>query len=211
MLQYCKKARALANFTPLLASVMGVSPEWLVARNLSGTHVWRKAGGAITEYLRWEEPDAVIVGDWADPGAAASGATNRAKGRKAASTRKQHYVDRATEHRQLEVRDRYLMAICTGLGAFGIANVTLDTTWREIFPTDPSPELAVFYGPASWAAAVAPPADPPAAPAPPAPKGRKRAVSFAADAGDLLAIASDVAPTAAALNRPRRNKSARAK
>jgi hypothetical protein len=150
-LKFCAKKRALAQVPLVIAEAMGVSVAWLKERSLSGTHLWRKAGGKIAELALWEEPDGCCIGDWAAPGAG-DGAPARppraGKGKKPApSTRKKHYTPGCDRRMQIAVRERYVGLVSTAFREYGLANITLETTWEELLPEEPSAALAPFYGP----------------------------------------------------------------
>ena len=167
-LKYCGKVKAADQFTPALAAATGWSVEELKEAKLSGTHIWRKMGGTITELLLWDETDAVLVGEWSDPDAS----NGRIKRSAAASTRKLSYVvPEVQQETQIIVRSRYLQALSTAFETYGLDKVTDSTTWRDLFPEHPDGALQTFYGPR--AAAIIAPKTKPAVAAPKKPAAKR--------------------------------------
>ena len=162
---YGDKKDTLAQFTHTLAAASGLSVEWLKARKLTGSHIWRKAGGLIAELLGWPERDGCTVGDWsppsdggATPAAPSAAAKKAAPRRKQQSVRKRHYTPHFSRGEQLLVRDRYFEAVVFAFAWYGVENITPETQWSELFPSPPPYELASFYGPRPKVAASAGPA-----------------------------------------------------
>ena len=153
-LRYCKKARAASQVDLITAAISGRTKAQLKDEKLTGTHWMRNIGGDVTEYLAWSAKDSDILGDWATPQASAGDsaakqarATAKSKA-KSKSTRQKFYRANAPQDEQVEVRTRFYGAVAAAIQAYGIANLTWETTWREIIPPmDKAPlELVPFYG-----------------------------------------------------------------
>ena len=150
-LSYCKKKRAASQITPIVARVAGRTVAELAAENLSGTHWMRNLGGDVSSYLDWPDKDADILGDWAtpEPQGPQDPALKRARGKASKSTRQKFYRANAPRDEQIEVRTRFYQAVAAAIQAFGIPNLTWETTWRELVPpqADAPASLLPFYGP----------------------------------------------------------------
>jgi len=58
----------------------------------------------------------------------------------------QTYSPNHSRRDQIAVRRRLADACRTAFALFGRENLTWDTTWADLFPDDPPPVLATFYG-----------------------------------------------------------------
>ena len=144
---YASKARALKSFTDAMPSAFGQDMDTLKSQRLTGTHLYRHLAGEVSERLRWTEKQGNILGDWstASPAQRAAGASAVAK-RKRGTVRQRYYAPNATADEQVEARLRFVRALAAGFSRLGVDNVTLSTTWADVFPFPPPPELEAFYG-----------------------------------------------------------------
>lgn len=144
--EYAGKRAALQGLADALPAAFGRSPEQLKADNQSGLHLFRKLAGEVTVRLKWPDEQADIIGDWTTASRAERAAADSQAPRKRArtGTRKRFYAPNATRAQQIEARARYVGALTAGLARLAV--VDEDTTWDDVFPSSPPPELAAFYG-----------------------------------------------------------------
>lgn len=149
---FCPARRALKGLADAVPSAVGIPPAVLKARKWSGLHALRHVAGEVTYELGWLETEACVIADWTPAApearsarAAPPTAGRGARKRKAPTTRVQYYAPNATKVEQIRIRTRYFKAIAAGLRRFGYDNLTVDTTWSDIFPKPPPPEIAHFY------------------------------------------------------------------
>ena len=143
----------------LLGALLGVSKSYLKDSNLDGTHCWRHLA-EVGALLDWPAREIAVIGDWA-PGADPEedeDAPSQAKKRPRAASKgrvdksvvqkptSRVYHANATAVQQVAVRRRLMAAIRAGFARFGVEKIVLSTTWAEIFPELPPPELEEFYG-----------------------------------------------------------------
>lgn len=100
----------------------------------------------MTELLGWPEAQANILGDWTTATRAemSAGAATGSRKRQRVGTRKQWYAPNATRAQQVRARGRYVAALSAGLRRLDA--IGEHTTWEDVFPSPPPPELAAFYG-----------------------------------------------------------------
>ena len=141
------RSKAFSAAGEVAVHLTGRSESELKASGLTGTHVSRH----LAETVKWAQWDATpkgaaqadILGDWATQSGASADPSKQASSRPSA---RKSYKPNSTLKEQVEARSRFARLLQAAFTRFGTENVVDTTTWPELLPDAPPPELADFYG-----------------------------------------------------------------
>ena len=141
------RTKAFASAAQVAESISGKSAAELQAAGLTGTHVSRHLAEVVA-WAHWGDTakgaaQADVLGDWATQSGASADPAKHSAARRSA---RDSYTPNSTLKEQVEARTRFARMMQAAFENFGTGNVVATTTWPELFPDDPPPALAEFYG-----------------------------------------------------------------
>ena len=143
----CSHDKAVAACSRARAMSCGLSVEQMAEMKLSGDHADRNIAPEVTARAGWPEEESDILGDWATP----EGGTPRdpalARPGSGRSARKAYIANHSLKA-QLNARMRYALLLRAAFQLYESngGRLTWETTWQDLLPKPPPPELERFYG-----------------------------------------------------------------
>ena len=144
--KFCPTRKALLAETEARSMSSGLSIDDMKTWGLTGTHPDRHIAPEVTARAGWPQKAADCIGDWATP----KDGTQRDKSLSThipTSSARKGYQPNASLKDQLNARIRYARLLQTAFALYEAKQaVTWETTWQDLLPVPPPPELAPFYG-----------------------------------------------------------------
>ena len=110
------------------------------------TFDFHRSNREVTARAKWPQKAADCIGDWATPKDGTPREKKLSTHIPTGSARKGYHAN-ATLKEQLNARIRYARLLQTAFSLYEAKQpVTWETTWQDLLPVPPPPELAPFYG-----------------------------------------------------------------
>ena len=144
--QFCPTRKANLADTEARSMSSGLSMDDMQTWGLTGTHPDRHIAPEVTARAKWPQKAADCIGDWATPKDGTPREKKLSTHIPTGSARKGYHAN-ATLKEQLNARIRYARLLQTAFSLYEAKQpVTWETTWQDLLPVPPPPELAPFYG-----------------------------------------------------------------